>query len=395
MAAHGWRKSPSVIDWLMREAHSFDFFQAVALIEKMVHRPRGLQRGDANENPLWQRQFVDIGATGEPSKEALRFHSTLSLAFPTTDIDSLRDNDYPSGHPPHARPPYSMLINFLSLAGALGPLPAPFAELILQRASRKDTAARDFLDIFNHRIVSIAYRIKKQHQIGLGVNEPIADHATRALFSLVGLSPAIFQKETLSYYSHILHCAGAFVKQVRSMTDLLAILRHQFRVPFEGIQLTGGYYPLEEEDQTAIGPSGKNRLLGQSAMIGTRVWDQTASFEIRVGPLKREAFLEFLPGGNALLPLCQLIRLYVGNGLDFSICLVLEPGSVEQTRLGRKPTNLLRYTAWAGRSPLRAPTVTLSRDVVAQVLARGRRNGSEGQRGANEGAAPGEAAAAL
>ncbi len=382
MAAHGWRKSSSVIDWLMREAHSFDFFQAVSLIEKMAKPARSSSRKEQAEHLLWTRQFVGIGTTAEPSKEAIRFRSNLSMAFPSTDIDSLRENNDPSAHPPNARPPFTMLINFLGLAGVLGPLPAPFAELILQRATRKDTATRDFLDIFNHRIASIAYRIKKQHQIGLGVRNPLEDEATRALFSLVGLSPSIFREQTRTHYGHILHCAGAFVKQVRSMTDLLAILRHHFRVPFEGVQLTGDFYKLEEEDLTTIGPSGRNRHLGQGAMIGARVWDQNACFEVRVGPLDRDTFLQFLPGGdfspdgNALLPLCELIRLYVGGALDFSICLVLKANCVVQTRLGKKPTNLLRYTTWVGRNPLHAPTLKLSREVVAGVLARGRKGGA-------------------
>lgn len=354
----------------MREAHSFDFFQAVALIEAMVHSPPH-KEGHAlhAKHHFWQRSFVDTGASPEPAKEPVRFRANLSMAFPTTDIDLLRENDDPSGIPRESRPPFTMVVNFLGLAGALGPLPSPFAELILQRTIRGDTATRDFLDIFNHRIVSIAYRIKKQYQIGLGVRTPLSDSATRALFSLVGLSSSIFDDDTRLYYRPILHCAGAFAKQVRSMAGLLSVLRHQFGVPFEGAQFTGAFYNLEEEDLTSIGPSGKNRLLGQSAMIGRRVWDQTAGFEIRVGPLKRDTFLRFLPGGDGLVPLCKLIRFYVGDALDFSICLLLETGSVVQTRLGEKPTNLLGYTAWAGRRPMHTPEVRLPRTAIAEILA--------------------------
>ena len=55
----------------------------------------------------------------------------------------------------------------LSLAGAQGPLPLPFTEMVLERRAARDRATGEFLDIFNHRFLSFLYRGRKKHHIGL------------------------------------------------------------------------------------------------------------------------------------------------------------------------------------------------------------------------------------
>jgi len=349
MAAHGWGKSASVEEWLLAEAHRFDFYQAVALLEAMLAPPSG------------------VGEGSEPSMEAIRFKSTISLAFPESDIDSIQlpEKGYGERH--------AMKVNFMSLAGAVGPLPPPFAELLVQRSARHDVAAREFLDIFNHRLISIAYRIRKRHRIGLGAESPLHDDTARQLFAFMGLGAGIFPEKIRAAHRALLHHAGTFARETRSMAGLESMLRYHFGVPIEGVQFTGGFYKLDSEELTAIGPSGKNRTLGRDALIGARVWDQTASFELRVGPLNLDTFMRFLPkDGDALGPLCEIVRFYVGDVFDFSVRLVLSAPNVPPTRLGHKPGNLLGYTAWigSGRGRQGPPEVNLSSHVVEAELKR-------------------------
>jgi type VI secretion system protein ImpH len=181
-------------------------------------------------------------------------------------------------------------------------------ELIFQRAVRGDTAARDFLDIFNHRLISFVYRIRKKHRIGLGVSSPEEDSAAGHLYSLLGLGfPELKNRLGVNDRALLTHTL-TLGNDTRSLEGLVAILRHHFGVGIEAIPLTGSFHAIESSDRTAIGRTGRNRVLGRDAVLGGRFWDQESAFEIRVGPMKLDTFLRFLPSGDALGPLCALVR---------------------------------------------------------------------------------------
>lgn len=346
MATDGGRKAPSVEEQLFDPVAGrlFDFFQAVGLLEALARAAGAAQAG--------------VGEGGEPSREAVRFASTVRLNFPTSDIAQIS---------PPAGAQAAMTVNFLGLAGAHGPLPTPFAEIVLRRAVVGDTAARDFLDIFNHRLVSLVYRIRKRHRISLGAASPLDDDAARYLFALIGLGTAGLRDRVPALPDRaLLFHAGLFSREIRPIGGLVAILRCHFGVPVEGVPLVGGFYPIEASHRTAIGPSGKNRRLGQDAVLGSRYWDPAACTEIRVGPLDVDDYLRFLPGspgvpaGDRLAPLLALARFYAGETTDVRIRLVLRPAAAKRRgrhakpqrsrtqTLGERPR--LGYTAWVGRA---------------------------------------------
>ncbi|MRG95818.1 type VI secretion system baseplate subunit TssG [Polyangium spumosum] len=347
MAAHGWRKSPSVEAWLFDEGHAFDFYQAVSLLERW-------REGDA----------VPVGEGSDPSREAVRFSSSIALSFPETDVAKIR--------PPHREgQPAKMLVNFLGLGGALGPLPPPIVESIFMRAVRGDTAARDFLDIFNHRLVSFAYRIRKGHRVGLGASSPEKDAAARHLFSLLGLGFRALEGRLAVQDRALLEHAANLSSERRSLEGLVAILRRHFGVSIEPIPLTGAFHPIEDGDRTAIGRSGQNRALGRDACLGGRFWDQESTFDLRIGPMKLDEFLRFLPGGDALAPLCSLVRFYAGARFHFGLVLVLAEGEAPRAALGRPGRALLGQIAWlgdVGKVGRRDREVRLSRAAIRKGL---------------------------
>lgn len=347
MAAHGWRKSPSVEAWLFDEGHAFDFYQAVALLERW-------REGDA----------VPVGAGSDPSREAVRFLSSVALAFPETDVARIR--------PPHREgEPAQMQVNFLGLGGALGPLPPPIVESIYMRAVRGDTAARDFLDIFNHRLVSFAYRIRKGHRIGLGASSPEKDGAAQHLYALFGLGFRALEGRLAVKDRALLEHAANLGNEARSLEGLVAILRRHFGVAIEPIPLTGAFHPIEDNDRTAIGRSGQNRALGRDACLGGRFWDQESTFDLRIGPMKLDTFLRFLPGGDALAPLCSLVRFYAGARFHFGLVLVLAAGEAPRIELGSATCALLGQIAWLGavnKGGGRDRAVRLSRAAIRKGL---------------------------
>jgi len=325
MATDGRDPAPPLAKQLEDEGRSFDFYQAVALLERIAD----------------VASSASVGAGGEPSREAVRFTSNPRMAFAPTEIAAIKPARRAGDKP-------TMEVSFLGLAGADGPLPAPLAEKVMQ-ASRADSGARDLLDIFNHRLVSLAYRIRKRHSVGLGVTSPEQDDTARYLFALLGLGLPELRGHLVLQDRSLLHHTGVFAREVRSMAGLLALLRWHFGVHAEGSPLTGGYYPIEPADRTTIGPAGMNRALGRDAVLGERYWDQEAVFDLKIGPISPEQLLEFLPpDGEVLVVLHDLVRFYAGKTLDFRLRILVQEGAEDTTqKLGERPR--LGYTAWVGR----------------------------------------------
>ena len=93
---------------------------------------------------------------------------------------------------------------------------------------------------------------------------------------------------------------------------------------------------------------GRNQILGDGAVVGTRVWDQQGSFVIELGPLKQTEFLDFLPIGIAYKSLCELTRFYAGTEFEFAFRLALAAAEIPETRLGQ---SRLGWTSWLKTRP--------------------------------------------
>jgi type VI secretion system protein ImpH len=243
-----------------------------------------------------------------------------------------------------------MTVNFMGLAGASGPLPMPLTEVVIERTRKGDGAARDFLDIFNHRLVSLLYRIRKLHRVGLDTRPPGEDAFARLLFSVIGLGTPNLHARMQVKDRALLFYAGLLGQRQRSMAGLERLLSDYFGIGVRGTQSVGRWLPLEPEQCTVLGSwqtleperweqwtvRGERRRgqgLGECAVIGRRVWDQQGAFELDLGPLTHAQFLDFLPTGWAFRPLCDLVRFYVGDDLDFSFRLTLKAGETAETRL--------------------------------------------------------------
>lgn len=331
MAFRGWGTDGSVAQLLFSEGWRFEFYQAVRLLEKMA-----LER-------------VPVGEGTEPEREAVRFISRVGFDFPASEVHEVEL--------PEEGRPARMKVNVMGVAGALGPLPAPFTEMLLQREWSKDTAFRDFLDIFNHRLLSLLYRARKRHRPGLSWERPDGEGFSRAAFSLMGLGTEGMRGRMDVEDRALLQYTGILAKRApRSAVGLEVVLADYFGVGIRCTQLLGRWLVLEEDQRTAIGVGvgggGRNHELtaiGCGAVLGARVWDQQGRFEIRVGPLELGQFLDFLPIGRGYRALVQLVRFYAGEEKDFDVRLTLKAAEVPPCRLGAGPR--LGWSSWLRTKP--------------------------------------------
>src|SRR5947209_10271329 len=145
-----------------------------------------------------------------------------------------------------------MTVNFMGLAGAMGPLHMPSTELIVERAWRRHPSLPYLLDIFNHRLVSLLYRIRKQHRVGLDGAPPGEDHASSHLYSVVGLGTPNTRGRMQVKDRALLFYAGLLGQQPRSMTGLERLLTDYFVAPARGLPFCRRLQLLEECKRTEL-----------------------------------------------------------------------------------------------------------------------------------------------
>src|SRR5262249_43284503 len=187
----------------------FDFFQAVRLLERVFLE-------QAQDDPRRRRHAV--GREEPPEREVVRFRALPSLSFPAGSISELR--------PPAAGaaangegPPPEMSVAFLGRVGPSGVLPHHSPPLLLQRIRDKDSALRDSLALFHHRLISFFYRAWEKYRLPFAyercrIDPPDdgMDPATGGLYALVGLGTAglrgqleVDDEAFLFYSGHFAH----------------------------------------------------------------------------------------------------------------------------------------------------------------------------------------------
>ena len=355
MAAEGRRARSRIERELREEAYRFDFFQAVRLLAQLT--PDG----------------KDVGGTANPSEEFVRFRSHLSLDFPASAIDEIAPPQKRSRGPEIRKPPLEMTVNFMGLTGPLGVLPRHYTNLVLDRVSKRDTALRDFLDLFNHRLISLFYRAWRKHHFAVPYErmlrvrraeqadeerrerDELYDAFTLDLFSLFGFRSARIRKLLPVNSRELPFYAGLFAQRPRSAAALRGFLLEYFQAPLSVEQFRGMWIDLGPGDRTELGR--QNSELGVSTVAGSRVWDQQAKFRLRIGALGLVRFREFLPSGGAFPKLVLLTRLFVGQELDFDVQLILRAADVPTCRLPRAGDSAgpqLGWTSWLKTGELEA-----------------------------------------
>lgn len=324
------RLDPGVAERLLAEPHRFQFFQALRVLEHVFARQ--------GERP------------GEALPRRIRFGNSLSLAFPSSEIEALEAEyepreadadrgDAPAGEPtaPPSLREVRLVPAFIGLLGVGGTLPLNYTERLAERELyQRDRAARAFLDIFNNRAVALFYQGWKKHRPGLQYEIDGRERFLPQLLSLAGhglksLRGRLHRGEGAVYEQSLAHYALLFRQRPVSARFLQRALGDYFGVSLRLEQFAGAWYPVPAEQQTRLGASTAG--LGTSALAGERVWQRNLRARLWIGPLEARRFQDFLPGGDAARALARLLGLLTGIGLEYEVRLILRAGDVRPAGL--------------------------------------------------------------
>ena len=322
-----------------REPFSFEFFQAIRVLERM-------QPGRA-----------PIGYFTNPRNEVVRLGCYASMSFPASYIQAVRWKEQEQ--------PF-LVVNFFGLTGTMGVLPHFYTVTLMDRLRVRDTTLREFFDLFNHRLISLFYRAWEKYHFGIVYERGGLDPFSRNLLDLVGLGTRGMQDRLAVRDESIIFYSGLFAQRPRSATGLEQVISDYFEVPVKVKQFVGAWYKIDANTQCELEDWGYqvSRQLSVGALVGDEIFSHQSKVRLRIGPLSLAKYRQFLPDGSAYPALKSLVRFWAGDSLESEVQLVLERSSVPMCKLGDpagEPPRL-GWLSWAkNQEQTRDPDETILR----------------------------------
>lgn len=302
---------------------SFDFFQAVRRLECSRH------------------DLPRVGRSEHVHADPVRFGQVPSLAFaPSTLARFDRSGDIPR-----------LLVHFLGLLGPNGPLPLFMSEYVRDRQlNQDDPTLAAFFDVFHHRVLSLFYRAWACNQPTVSYDRPEDDRFGVYIGSLIGIGlPSLLDRDSVPDGAK-LHYSGRLSPHAKNAEGLMALLQDYFGVKTDIQQFVGQWLDLPPQSGCRMGRSRESGLLGQTIVVGSRVYDCQMKFRLRMGPMTFAEYRRLLPGGNSLKRLVDWVRNYVGDELGWDVQLILKASEIPKTRLGQ--LGQLGWTTWIHSKPM-------------------------------------------
>jgi type VI secretion system protein ImpH len=302
---------------LLKEAHRYDFFQAMWLLE----------RSEPDRALLGE---------GEPlEREPIRLRSDPSLSFPPTDL-ARAERDPEKGR-------LILWLHFMGLTGASSPLPNYFVEPIAKQAEG-GAALADFLAMFEHRVYSLYWRAWKKYRLDFLTS---AGHRAGLgpLLNLAGIhAPAMKERRHLDPL-RVTSFAGLLGTWHRNAAGLARLVSGYF----DGMAVRVRSNTPRWVWVRGRRPLGTDRpaRLGETAILGDTVRDRSSLLTVHVGPLGFTEYRRFLPGEPPGSALAELVGLYLPAGLDFQVVLTLRHDEIPPVQLGSPHASLGRLS-WIG-----------------------------------------------
>lgn len=308
MADPQGRQTGDLVDELINRPQDFSLMQAIDILQSA------------------QSGCAPIGHFGDPRKEAVRVANHNSLMCPAAQIDRISaPRDGVSSY-------YTIMTTLQGMYGSLSPLPTAYLASLVSMDDEeiaRTESLRAFLDIFNHRIFSLLYRVDRLRLIGSRGSEQVNKSFEFALFSVFGKT----------YPGRV----GRDSSELGSGLSLSALLMSSGRSASKFVKWLSGHFPdlqfnVEEFiPQWVRIPAGEQIRLGQEncritdgskesaagATLGEWILDRNLKCRVAVGALRWKEFCGLLPGEKTFQKLCRVINAYIPDFLTYDISITL------------------------------------------------------------------------
>ena len=293
--------------------------------------------------------------------EAVRLSQKPSLSFRGPMLDELVEAT--------GKHPLRLFVNFQGLFGTNGPLPLHYTEYADRRRRHdRDATFYEFIDLFNHRLLSLFYRAIAEFDPSINFDHPDTNNFDVFIGSLAGFGlGSSHKRDGVPDYAKFMNAAW-MGNSTKCPDGIEAIVGNYFDVDVTVSEFVGAWLPLPSASRNKLGGNGGNFVLGESAYVGSRIWSIGHKFKLSIGPLSWREYLSFKPGGKRAAELFDLVRNYIGDEWDWDLELVLQQGEVAPLSLDRKSS--LGFTCWLASSrseKLSMQNVSVNKQTISSV----------------------------
>jgi type VI secretion system protein ImpH len=296
MRAERWWKETSVIEDLSQHPQNYEFIQSVRLLR---HSPTIVYKNK------WDQNFL--------------FESSFNLNFPLSEVEALNLNDSK----------ISITNLMTGLTGIQGVLPYTYTNKIRLLSRQQKAEIKDFINLFNHKLVaqyvdaSLMYNLPVLYEINAenyylkflhALNGYIIEHHT--------------ERDIDDYFAEF---AGLMQGQNNNKHAIRTVLNCIFSQPIEIDEFVEEQFILDEMQRTRLG-SG-NFLLGMNTFCGSSIKQINGKIILRIGPLKKDDYLNFLPTQKSSQKLKRILQKWCDPTLVIDVCLILDKTEIEAYQL--------------------------------------------------------------
>lgn len=302
------RLSRTNINVLDQQLEHLDFFQALRIIESVCL--------NGGENAPFNVAYL-VGDSLRPEQEPIRIQTDSAMKYFPSEIKSIAVDSGVGNSTLGYQ--YQVTSRLMGMHGATGVLPFHYSRLILVRNRLKDKGFETFLNLFNHRILSLYYRAWKKHQ-------PLVVHDShkhlkqkkthpfkKLMLSVAGLGIPQATEVSQIRTEHLISVASLLGRNNASADAIAALAKTVLKLPVRIKQFQGHWLSIPQDCRSRLpdknNPQGVNVQLGRSTVLGQRLWYATDKYAVVIYNVNYEQLLVLRPNGT-LLPLvrrlCQL-----------------------------------------------------------------------------------------
>ncbi|MCX8579393.1 MULTISPECIES: type VI secretion system baseplate subunit TssG [unclassified Gilliamella] len=283
---------------------------------------------------LEQMYSVDpiLGKHESPAADPLRFAPSVDMSFPASELKYIEKA-------PYINRPTTVRTRFLGLYGVDAVLPLGLIDNIIRRDENYQVMT-DFLDMFNHRVITQFYRIWLKYHYPASYIEGGRDPVSQCLFGLIGLGIKGIREQIGTPLSRFFALLGLMSQKTRTAEGIVGLIR----VMVDDAKVdVSEFYPVWQsiDNPAKLGGKEPNRIgLDGGGTLGSRFKECNQSIHISITPQHEHQIAELLPDGQLFHDILALLRTYLGYRVDAKITLCIKRIFLPRSQLKSKNSRL-------------------------------------------------------
>lgn len=297
-----------------------------------------------------------LGSQWQVKHDPVRFRPHPGMGFPASEFKGI---EIPAN--PHLPP--TIRTTFMGLYGVESPLPTAYIDDITQRREGYE-AVSDFLDIFNHRLITQYYRIWRKYSYPATFAPGGTDKTSKYLLSLCGLGIEGCAKTIATPVSRFLALTSMMRLPTRTTEGIIALV--QLLAPdTEAYVIPHDRYRVPLRNPLTMSASRPVNM-SNSPVMGSHAVDVNSQVLLRLKTANPDEAKAWLPGGQLHTDLLALLHVYLGSRLHVRLQLSVLRSLLPDAQLSCQPQHtgvLLGRTA-----VMRALKVTSTPQPIAEMI---------------------------